>query len=150
MKPQWEIVLPENYDVFFKTLVNIPVDRYRIYDPYRELKEAYERGEEIQAYDKRSNQFGYLVKPLLWNLPVDHYRIKPKEPKYVPFTFEDRDLFMGKQIRLERAKEMYTITHCNDAGVGWPTFNKSDSISFKNGLERLTFSDGTPFGKLVE
>src|SRR5690606_5521425 len=71
-------------------------------DPYRELKEAYKAGKTIQIL--HVNSWLNLKGEPGWSNPVDRYRVKP-EPKYVPFTWEDRDLIRGKWLKTKDGKK---------------------------------------------
>lgn len=80
------------------------------------------------------------------------YMREISEPKYVPFTWEDRDLIKGKWVRpksgvddghlitlFSRAKEnrLYVVINTS--------FIRADNF-----LEDYEFLDGTPCGKLAE
>jgi len=62
---------------------NTGTEIYRRIDPYRELKEAQERGEVIQ-FRYLTGDWNIATTPT-WNLPVDRYRIKPKVKKLYAF-----------------------------------------------------------------
>lgn len=133
-----------NWSITNKIDTSIPIKCYRIYDPYRELKEAYERGEIIE---RNVDGFGWKrVYEAHWDADLTKYRIKPKEPKYIPFTFEDRDIFRGSYVKFKENTTEYLITTIQTGGV------KIDQkvFGFNDAFERLTFLDGTPFGKLVD
>ena len=70
------------------------------------------------------------------------YRVKP-EPKYIPFTFEDRDELRGKWVRRKDTGDEMFIDRIDDRGV-------CSHYSYLRALAALEFLDGTPFGKLVE
>lgn len=84
----------------------------------------------------------------IWDFYRYEYRIKP-QPEYVPFTWEDRDLFRDKWIRLKNAENEHKINF----------IGSSDNVSCSNWKEPMTlidlfksheFIDGTPFGKLKQ
>lgn len=56
--------------------------KYRLHDPYRELKDAHAAGKQIQIWNK--SEFEWLDLPqgmrLLWSEPVNEYRVKPEDP----------------------------------------------------------------------
>jgi len=110
-------------------------------DPFRELKEAFERGEDIQI----KLSFGWVdaTEPA-WTIG-NEYRIKPK-PKYVPFTFEDAELFMNRVVIAKDKSCKAVITYSDDEGVLLHSVEKS----YKYLFERFTFPDGSPCGKEVE
>lgn len=72
------------------------------------------------------------------------HRIKP-EPEYAQFTYEDRSLFMGKEVKHKTNKINYVVVGCHDEqlfiGENWVCYN----IAFKH----YVFADGSPFGKKV-
>ena len=69
------------------------------------------------------------------------FRIKP-EPKYIPFTFEDREELRGKWVRNKKSYIELMIYIISENHVNGHTWEQA--------LEVLEFLDGTPFGKLVE
>src|SRR5690625_4566251 len=77
----------------------------------------------------------------LWNDPNIRFRVKP-EPKYIPFTFEDREELRGKWIRRKGINDELVIYNISEEGV--------NAYTWKEALEAIEFLDGTPFGKLVE
>ena len=110
-------------------------------DPFRELKEAFERGEDIQI----KLSFGWVdaTEPA-WTIG-NEYRIKPK-PKYVPFTFEDAEEFMNKTVIAKDKSRYGVITYVKDEVV---VIGRS-SRSYKWLFDEFTFLDGSPCGKEVE
>ena len=75
----------------------------------------------------------------LWNDPDIKFRIK-EEPKYIPFTFEDRDELRGKWVR-RKSTGVETIIYYIDKG-------HMNGCTWEQTLEKFEFLDGTPFGKL--
>src|SRR5699024_6197512 len=69
------------------------------------------------------------------------FRIKP-EPKYIPFTFEDREELRGKWVRRKGVNDELVIYNLSKIRVNGCTWEQS--------LEEFEFLDGTPFGKLVD
>ena len=69
------------------------------------------------------------------------FRIKP-EPKYIPFTFEDREELRGKWVRRAGTD--------NEAFIHSMRKTHVNGFTWKESIEVLEFLDGTPFGKLVE
>lgn len=77
----------------------------------------------------------------IWNNPLFEFRIKP-EPKYIPFTFEDREELRGKWVKRKGSSNEVCVYNLSKTRVNGYTWEHS--------LEVLEFLDGTPFGKLVE
>ena len=75
----------------------------------------------------------------LWNNPLFEFRIKP-EPKYVPFTFEDREELRGKWVRDKENQNEFMIHLIVKKGV--------NGYTWRGSLAYLEFIDGTPFGKI--
>lgn len=75
--------------------------------------------------------------------PFNHglfeFRVK-KEDKYIPFTFEDREVFRGKWIRNKATNSEFIITLIKK--------KKVDLLSYDQAFYKWEFLDGTPFGKL--
>lgn len=71
-----------------------------------------------------------------------NYRIKP-EPKLVPFTFEDKDLFKDKWFKF--GDSISRIQYINKTGihVGANHFNWIEL------LNQAKFEDGSPCGKYI-
>ena len=105
------------------------------------IMQAYVDGKEIEmcAY----GTCDWLVIPLnrqpLWNWGDYSYRVK-KQPEYIPFTFEDAEILMGKVVKHKTANHLAAITSC---------FNETTNMGgYKKLLEDYTFLDGSPCGKL--
>lgn len=78
-----------------------------------------------------------------WQFPVECLE-KVKE-EYVPFTYEDRDLFRGAWVKNKEFNEEYLVTYLNETKIGLDnTF-----YSYQDLFNRYEFLDGTPFGKLI-
>jgi hypothetical protein len=74
------------------------------------------------------------------------YRIK-SVPKYVPFTFEDAELFWLKRIHKRDKAYIATIIDYDDKNI----FIYGEDVSFKDLLDEYEFvPDGSPAGRLVE
>lgn len=112
-------------------------------DPFMELKKAYAMGEDIQCRHKTIIDIWQDTDMPAWNESYE-YRIKPKT-KYVPFTFEDAELFMNR-ILIAKDKSRYgVITYAKDEVV---VIGRS-SRSYKWLFDEFTFLDGSPCGKEV-
>ena len=81
-----------------------------------------------------------------FNFQDFEFRIKP-EKKLVPFTFDDRELFMGKWI-VDKEDNCYCsmiITiELDSISLNY------NSFTYEELLEKFTFLDGSPCGKEVE
>ena len=125
-----------------KITVTTPWNYAREIDPFRELKEAFERGEDIQ-YRYKSGDWTDTPNPS-WH-PLHEYRIKPK-PKYVPFTFKDAELFMNRVVIAKDKSCKAVITYSDNEDVLLGTVVRN----YKHLFENYTFLDGSPCGKEVE
>jgi hypothetical protein len=71
--------------------------------------------------------------------------LEPYKEEFVPFTFEDRDLFRDRWVRRKETKDEYKIIQIQvdslDVGVG-------SLFNYAMAFERLEFIDGSVFGKL--
>ena len=117
-------------------------DYAREIGPFRELKEAFESGEDIQ-YRYKKGDWVDTPDPV-WHTSYE-YRIKPK-PKYVPFTFEDAELFMNRVVIAKDKSCKAVITYADGEDVLLCSYRKSYQYLF----ESYTFIDGSPCGKEVE
>lgn len=76
------------------------------------------------------------------------YRVKPQQ-KLVPFTHEDVEKFMGKPLK----HKVYENTFCMvvEANTDYLWIGAAgEPNSYKHLLEKYTFLDGSPSGKIVE
>lgn len=127
-----------------KKTVTAAWDYAREIDPFRELKKAWARGEDIQ-YRYKSDDWIDTPDPA-WH-PFYEYRIKPEsESKYVPFTFEDAELFMSRTVIAKDKSCKVVITYSDNEDVLLGTVGRN----YKHLLENYTFLDGSPCGKEVE
>ena len=112
---------------------------------------AYSEGKDIQCKHKddidTSNKWVDANYPN-WNTEYVIYRIKP-EPKYIPFTFEDRNMFKDRWIYSKEYENLTKIIHIEDDSVRSVTIGTGDDFSYSELLNLYTFEDGTPCGKLV-
>lgn len=118
-------------------------------DPYKHLKKAKLEGKTLQVFGSVFKWMNIDFEPS-WDLPVEHYRIKP-EPKYVPFTWEDRELLRGKTI--VRVYNNGDIQEYTPNTFYLPFENQIPQCqegSFECVFKNYTFLDGTPCGKLVK
>ena len=106
---------------------------------------AHSEGKTVQI--KMGKDWITLTDPNFNNLDQP-YRIKP-EPKLVPFTTNDIDLFMNKWIcdKLD-TNLIYNVIGIdkknNEIRIG------DDWVSFEDLLSEYQFEDGSPCGKYIE
>lgn len=119
-------------------------------DPYKELKEAYKSGKQIEykysyGWDSASCLlFVQNVDPiaLLKNHPPEKYRIKEEvKRKLVPFTWEDREQLRGKWVRNKKSSSEFVLQFLNENGSAW---------TWQYMLDHFEFIDGSPVGKYIE
>ena len=114
--------------------------------------EAFSEGKTIQYRYKGRNIWeddGKMKSNLNFLASTYEYRIKP-ESKYVPFTYEDRELFRGKWIKNKQSGDelLIVVINSNNSVSGFT--NQISTVPLKDGFMYWCFLDGTPFGKLVE
>ena len=107
---------------------------------------AFAEGKKIQ-YNLNTIGWGDIGKHDLLDFSGSpkNYRIKP-EPKYIPFTFEDRELFRDKWVRTKTHSKEFKITGMSRGTVG----TEKTNLTYSEAFAYLEFLDGTPFGKLAE
>ena len=66
--------------------------------------------------------------------------------EYVPFTYEDYNLLMGKWIKQKNNKELLFIIRIYETNIG----TYIGTITYKSLLKNYEFSNGDPCGKKVE
>lgn len=72
------------------------------------------------------------------------YRIKP-QPKLVPFTFEDKDLFKDKWFRLKTTSGLFKALYIDESLI---TIGASQN-SYSELMQLFEFEDGSPCGKYI-
>ena len=106
---------------------------------------AYSEGKtiEVRVYPDKG--------PLRWELadidrlnPVYMYRIK-SEPKLVPFTFEDKNLFKDKWV----VEKGYTALNRIEKIAFGEILLGAKNFTYSEMLHRCEFEDGSPCGKYV-
>lgn len=100
---------------------------------------AFAEGKTIQARIKEDAWTWFDTPNPQFGDNVYEFRIKP-EPKYIPFTFEDREELRGKWIRRKSINDEIVIYNLSKTRVNGFTWDQS--------LEEFEFLDGSPFGKL--
>ena len=115
------------------------------------ILKAYSEGKTIQVFDISGQWFdidkitGFeMNKVTLWNLIL---RIKP-EPKLVPFTFEDKNLFIGKIIKHRRSNLYNIIVGASPLSI-W-IGSVVNGLTYFELWENYEFEDGSPCGKYIE
>jgi len=74
---------------------------------------------------------------------------KLKDPEYVPFTWEDRDLLKGRWVRYKDSRiNIHAIIMIGEDLIQIQTYNGANGFNYMSAFEDLLFDDGTPFGKL--
>ena len=89
--------------------------------------------------------------PLRWELadidklnPVYMYRIK-SEPKLVPFTFEDKDLFKNKWFKLKTTSGLFKASYIDKSLIAIG----ASQNSYSELMQLFEFEDGSPCGKYI-
>lgn len=108
-----------------------------------ELIKAFAEGKTIQLFKPYLDRWEDVAEPK-WTAGYGQYRIKP-EPTYVPFTFDDRELFRGKWVRSKESGNELQISTITKSGVN--SFNTMIQL-YSDAFTNWEFLDGTPFGKL--
>lgn len=106
---------------------------------YLPFVQALAEGKEIEVFN--SDGEWASIENLIFNAIPERYRIKP-EKKLVPFTWEDRELLMGKWIVNKLSHVCAMITSISPFSVNYMTY--------KELFEDYMFLDGSPCGKEVE
>lgn len=75
-----------------------------------------------------------------------YHRIKP-EPKLVPFTFEDREMFRDKWIRRKTDGCEFCPNEIYSKSVNIQTNN---CVNYSDLLDKYEFLDGSPCGKYID
>jgi hypothetical protein len=106
--------------------------------------QAYADGKIIEIYTSRGWE---RLKDMLLISEVENYRIKP-EPEYIPFTVEDFNKFMMKEVKNIITGNTGLVTGCSTDYVFRDNNVELKYITF---LEYYVFKDdGSPCGKLKE
>ena len=112
------------------------------------VMQAYVDGAQIEVREANSKHWGLSWSHSqglnVWNWSSYRYRVKeqPKEPEYVPFTFEDAEHLIGKPVKHKKDSWVEVITYCNE--------NETSSCMYEDLLRDYTFLDGSPCGKLKQ
>ena len=113
------------------------------------VMQGYVDGLEIEVKDNIGDRGWMKAHEPCFNWNESKYRIK-KEPEYVPFTSDDAEVLIGKDIKITDNNTGFwcinkIVAVSNDCVfIG----NSIIGISYDKLLEKYTFLDGTPCGKL--
>ena len=109
------------------------------------VMQAFVDGKDIERFvENISGSFWIFDLTPSWNWYSFDYRVKeePKEPKYIPFTFEDAEFLIGKVVKSKDENWVEMISWCGDIAT---------SVSnYKTLLSDYIFLDGSPCGKLKQ
>ena len=109
-----------------------------------EIGNAILEGKEIEYKDLYS-QWWDLSDQHSFNFYKYDYRVKPT-PEFIPFDFSDAEFLIDKVIKYKDGTQIQKIIQLNKdyvfAGVGQMDYNWL--------LEKYTFLDGSPCGKIIE
>ena len=112
-------------------------------DEIIEVLQAFKEGKEIQ-FLYNETEWKKAGCPA-WNFGMTRYRIKP-QPEYVPFTWEDRELFRVKWVRWKFEDKEFTIDCMCERGLCF----SGELFTWDRLFKDLEFIDGTTFGKLKQ
>lgn len=114
--------------------------------------QAHKEGKLIEMHpkDRRGNHWMIREKPT-WNFEECLYRVKP-EPKVIPWTIKDAEIFLGKILTEKLTLETYRVTSCNLKGLFMRQTqdNEYESVFFlyETVFDNFIFN-GNPCGKVV-
>lgn len=86
-----------------------------------------------------------IVQHPIFSEEPNRYRIKP-EPKLVPFTFEDRDLFKDKWVVINSSGYLNKIIGCGKTKI---TIGEN-SFTYEEAFKYFHQENGEAFGKYTE
>lgn len=107
------------------------------------VMQAFADGKEIEIYDEYTSKWISASGPN-FNWTGCDYRVKeePKQPEYIPFTFEDAEFLIGKIVKSKNEKWIEMLIFASE--------NEISNISYGFLLDCYTFLDGSPCGKLKQ
>lgn len=108
-----------------------------------EVLKAFEEGKEIEVRSSNYPEWEKCSNPS-WSFATAEYRIKP-QPTYIPFTFDDRDLFRDKWIRVKGCMPESKIVDFDTNGI---CFKGKKFTTYEELFNDFEFIDGSIFGKL--
>ena len=106
--------------------------------------EAFKNGAEIECINlnREGDEWSIMTNPL-WASHCS-YRVK-QHLKLVPLTFEDRDLLRGKYLVSKKENETESIVSTIKSDY---VVIRGLNTSYYELMERYTFLDGSPCGKM--
>lgn len=122
---------------------------------------AFVEGRQIQWFDHDINKWIDCTRNGIADYHFftdnDDYRIKP-EPKYRPFRngsecweeIQKHEPFGWVKVKIDPTNTTVGIAEVNDTYIFLSGSYSNESIDYEEAFEKLTFLDGTPFGKKEE
>lgn len=111
--------------------------------------QGFAEGKEIEVYNTHDGKWASTDTPLFY----DNFKYRLKErPVYVPFNEGDADLIRDQWIKSINSDIEYKISVFHPIG-SLPIYlplGSGEWISYENLLNRFTFLDGSPCGKLKQ
>lgn len=114
-------------------------------DEMIEVLHAFKDGKEIEYFYANKKWVDVDTNFTQFDFSEGEYRIKP-QPEYVPFTWEDRDLFRGKWVRWKFENKEFTIDCIEERGLCF----SGELFTWDRLFKGLEFIDGSVFGKLKQ
>jgi hypothetical protein len=115
-----------------------------VMDKYKEYSTLKQVGTENVWIEVDSLQF--LICKLNYGAKI---RIKP-ETKYIPFTYEDANIFANKEVFCKETNRYCIIIFWNFNGIEYVNGNEHIFYPFDIAFRELNFKDGSIFGKRVD
>jgi hypothetical protein len=107
------------------------------------IMQAFAEGKAIEWLDPKTGEWKIATAPT-WSDDITYHIYE--EPKLVPFTFEDRDLFKDKWFVFKDDKFRCKILGFDKKKI----YFKSNNYSYQELLWLFTFEDGSPCGKYIK
>ena len=117
-------------------------------DPFAELRAAYEAGKTIQLKNRFGGVWNKLYSPIMFNLPVERYRVKP-EPRYRDWTPQEA---VGKKIKKkghDKYAPCWMIIAAGIEGV-WISYGTTQSCLDYPDLRRYAQPDDSKCGVKID
>lgn len=105
---------------------------------------AYSQGKLIQISNNGNQWVEWIATNPGSIFNYNYYRIKP-EPKLIPFTFEDKDLFKDKWFRLKTTSGLFKASYISESLI---TIGASQN-SYSELMQFFEFEDGSSCGKYI-
>ena len=107
------------------------------------VMQAFADGKTIEYSIKSDKLEDWIItESPFWDWLRIDYRVKeePKQPEYVPFSFEDAEFLIGKVVKSKNENWVEMIIWCSDTST---SVNDYETLLSDN-----TFIDGSPCGKI--